>query len=106
MRKIWRDVLIFSAIAVSIPLVILLLIRFTPKPPIGEMEYAREILSEAGKNKADTYSKKLFTEAKIFYDSAMVNWQKENKRFIYFRDYERLIMFAELSAKKASQAIG
>jgi murein L,D-transpeptidase YafK len=104
MRKVWRDVLIFSAIAVSIPLVILLLIRFTPHPPTGEMEYAREILSKAETNKADTYSKKFFTEAKIFYDSAMVNWKKENRRFIYFRHYERVAMFAKLSANRASQA--
>jgi len=104
MRKVWRDVLIFSAIAVSIPLVVLILIRFTPKPPIGKIEHAREILSEAGKNKADTYSKKLYNEAKIFYDSAMVNWQRENKRFIYFRHYDKVIKFADLSAKKASQA--
>jgi hypothetical protein len=104
MRKIWRGLLFFSAIAVSIPLIVLLLIRITPKPPIGEMEHAREILSRAGTNKADTYSKKLYTEAKTFYDSAMVNWQKENKRFIFFRHYERVKMFAELSAKKANQA--
>ena len=76
MRKIWRDVLIFAAVAVSIPLIIILLIHFTPDPPVSEMEYARETLSQAGKNKADTYSKKLYTEAKIYYDSAMVNWQK------------------------------
>jgi hypothetical protein len=104
MRKIWKGLLFFSAIAVSIPLVIIILIRITPKPPIGEMEHARELLSRAGTNKADTYSKKLYTEAKIFYDSAMVNWQKENKRFIFFRHYERVKMFAELSSKKASQA--
>ena len=104
MRKVWRDVLIFSAIAVSIPLLVLLLIRFTPKPPTGKMEHALEILSEAGKNKADTYSKKLYTEAKIFYDSAMVNWQRENKRFLFFRHYDKVLMFAELCVKKASQA--
>ncbi|MCX6327494.1 MAG: L,D-transpeptidase family protein [Bacteroidia bacterium] len=104
MRKDWRDVLIFAAVAVSMPLIVLLLIRFTPQPPIGEMEYARETLSKAGKNNADTYSKKLYSEAKIFYDSAMVNWQKENERFLYFRDYDKVAMFAELSAKKASQA--
>jgi hypothetical protein len=104
MRKIWRGLLFFSAVAVSIPLIVLLLIRITPKPPTGEMEHAREILSRAGTNKADTYSKKLYTEAKTFYDSAMVNWQKENKRFIFIRHYERVKMFAELSAKKASQA--
>ncbi len=104
MRKIWRDVLIFSAIAISIPLVILLLIRFTPKPPIFEMEYAREILSKAGTSKADTYSKKLFTEAKSLYDSAMINWRNENKRFIYFRHYDKVARFAVLSAKKANLA--
>lgn len=104
MRKIWRDVLIFAAIAVSVPLTILLLVRFTPLPPINEMEYARKTLSHAGKKRADTYSKKLYTEAKIYYDSAMVNWQKQNKRFLYFRDYEKVLMFARLSAKKADQA--
>ena len=105
MRKDWRDVLIFSAIAISIPIAILLLISFTPKPPIGEMEYAREILSKAGKNKAETYSKKLFTEAKVLYDSAMVTWQNENKRFLYFRHYDKVASLAVLSAKKANLAV-
>jgi hypothetical protein len=104
MRKVWIDVLIFIAVAVAIPLIIILLIRFTPLPPIDEMENAREILSKAGKDRADTYSKKLYTEAKICYDSAMVNWQKENERFIYFRDFDKVVMFAELSIIKASEA--
>ena len=68
------------------------------------MEYARESLSQAAKNRADTYSKKLYTQAKVYYDSAMVNWERQNERFIYFRDYERVAMFAELSAKKANEA--
>jgi L,D-peptidoglycan transpeptidase YkuD (ErfK/YbiS/YcfS/YnhG family) len=104
MRKVWSDALIFTAIAVSIPLIVILLIRFTPSPPVDQMETARESLSKAELNRADTYSKKLFTRAKIYYDSAMVNWQKQNQRFIYFRDYEKVAMFAELSAKTASQA--
>jgi hypothetical protein len=104
MRKVWRGVLIFIAFAVSIPLAILLLIHLTPKPPTGQMEHARLILSEAEKNQADTYSKKLFTEAKVFYDSAMVNWHKENKRFIFFRHYDRVVMFADLCVKKANLA--
>jgi hypothetical protein len=104
MRKVWRGVLIFSAIAISIPLFFLLLIRFTPKAPRAEMDHAREILSKAGKNKADTYSKKLFTEARVFYDSAMVNWIRENKKFIYFRNYEKVVEFADLSVKKATMA--
>jgi hypothetical protein len=104
MRKVWRGVLAFTAVAVSIPLIILLLIHFTPTPPTGKMEHAREILSEAAKNKADIYSKKLYTEARNCYDSAMVNWQKENKRFIYFRHYNKVVMFADLCIKKANQA--
>jgi hypothetical protein len=104
MRKVWRDGLIFAVVAVSVPLIVMLLIRFTPLPPINEMENAREILSKAGKNRADTYSKKLFTQAKIYYDSAMVNWKKENKKFIYFRNFDKVAMFAELSIEKASQA--
>jgi hypothetical protein len=104
MRKVWREVLVFAAVAVSIPIIILLLIHFTPHPPIVEMEKAREFFSKAETNNADTYSKKLFTQARIYYDSAMVNWHKENKKFIFFRNYDKVAMFAELSTKKASQA--
>lgn len=78
--------------------------RFAPKPPEEKVEYARIALSEATTNKADTYSKNLYREAKALYDSAMINWQEENKRFIYFRNYEKVASFAELSAKKAEQA--
>ncbi len=104
MRNIWRNGLIFTAVVVSIPLILLLLIRFTPKPPIVEMDYAREILSMAEKNKADIYSKRLYTAGKIYYDSAMIAWRRENMRFLYLRDYEKVLMYAELSAKTANQA--
>jgi hypothetical protein len=104
MKKRWRDLLIFIAVAGAVPLIIILLIRLTPKPPVAVMENARMKLSQAGSKRADTYSKKLYTEAKIFYDSAMVNWQKQNKRFIFVRDYEKVVKFAELSAKKSAQA--
>jgi hypothetical protein len=104
MRQLWRNVLIISFIAGFIPLIVLLLVRLTPKPPVALMENARQKLSQAGSKRADTYSKKLYTEAKVFYDSAMLNWRKENKRFIFARDYDKVVKFAELSAKKSSQA--
>jgi len=105
LRKVWRNVLIITITILFIPLIIFLLVRFTPQPPVSEMEYARETLSKAYKNHAGTYSSKLFTEARALYDSAMGNWQKENKRFIFFRDYDKVARFAELSADKASEAI-
>jgi len=96
--------LIFAVVAVSCVILIMLLIHFTPQPPANEMEYARESISLAAKSKADTYSRKLYNQASVFYDSAMVNWQKENNRFIYFRNYDKVLKFAELSAQKANQA--
>jgi HEPN domain-containing protein len=104
MIKVWKNVLILAAAIVSVPLIIILLIHFTPEPPVGKMAYARKTISMAGRSMAETYSNKLFGEAKNYYDSAMLIWQKENKRFIYSRKYERVELFADQSAIKANQA--
>jgi len=104
MRKIFKKVLFFSGCAGAIVMLVLLLTRLAPKPPVEKMEYARESLSKAEINKADIYSKKLYAQAKAAYDSAMVNWEKENKRFIFFRDFDQVTKYAELSAKKANEA--
>jgi L,D-peptidoglycan transpeptidase YkuD (ErfK/YbiS/YcfS/YnhG family) len=103
-KKSWGKIIISIVILALISLAVFLLVRYIPKPPEEKVTYARIALSEATSNKADTYSKKLYHEAKALYDSAMINWQEENKRFIYFRNYEKVAGFAELSAKKAEQA--
>ena len=89
---------------IAVLLLIWVLIKVSPEPPLDEMEHAREVLSDAGKAKAATYSIKLYNEAKVHYDSAMVNWARENKKFLYFRNYDRVSMFARLSAEKANKA--
>lgn len=101
MKKVWTDGLIFTVISVSVPLFILAIIKLTPEPPVDKMEYARKTISVAWNSGAETYSKKLYTDAVAYYDSAMVNWKKENIRFIYFRNFEKVEIFAELSAEKA-----
>ncbi len=68
------------------------------------MAFARKALSLALKNNADTYSKKLYKEAKGYYDSAFRNWKKENKRFLYSRDYSKVTKLAKLAVKAANQA--
>ena len=103
-KKFWKKLIIAIDILALISLAVVLLVRFFPKPPEEKVTYARIALSEATSNKADTYSKKLYHEAKALYDSAMINWQEENKRFIYFRNYEKVAGFADLSARKAEQA--
>lgn len=85
-------------------LTIFLVIRLVPIPPFKEIKQARIALSIAVKNRANTYSKELYIEAKENYDSAMINWKKENERFIYFRNYEKVQSFAKLATKKAKQA--
>ncbi len=104
MKKVIRWILPVAASTAIIALIILLLIRFTPEPPIGEVEYAGETLSKAGTNFAATYSRSLFSEAKADFDLAMLNWQRENEKFIFFRDYKKVRSYALLSANKAKQA--
>jgi len=104
MKKVLRKMMVFSAFAGIIIILFFILTRFAPKPPVEKMECARGALSKAERNKADIYSKKLFTQAKASYDSAMVNWEKENKKFVFFRNFDKVTKFAEMSAKKANEA--
>jgi hypothetical protein len=104
-KRVWKNIIILTAVVVLTPLTGFLLVRFTPRPPEDEVEYARKVLSQAELSNAAIYSGNLFGEAKALYDSAMVNWQKENKRFIYFRNYDKVSDFAGLSARKAEAAM-
>jgi L,D-peptidoglycan transpeptidase YkuD (ErfK/YbiS/YcfS/YnhG family) len=104
MIRVIRWVIIALASAGVLTVVIILMVRFTPRPPAGEMEYAMETLSRASRSKAGTYSARLFSEANAAFDSAMANWKKENKRFLYFRDYDKVKSFAIIASDKARQA--
>jgi len=104
LKKPVRKIIMIFAILALIPLAIIFMVRMVPQPPQEKVKLARIALSEATSNKADTYSKNLYREAKALYDSAMINWQKENERFIYFRDFQKVEGFAEQAARKAEQA--
>jgi hypothetical protein len=104
-NKTVKKSLIITGGVIFLLLIILLLFRLVPEPPVASVSKAREELSSARLNKAGTYSPLLFREAEALFDSAMANWQKENARFIYFRNFERADMFAEMSAKKSAEAL-
>ena len=104
MRQGYRGLVVTIVLALFIPLVIWLLVRLTPSPPEEDMHIARETLSKARQDKADTYSRRLYTEARVAYDSAMNNWKKENRKFIFFRNFDKVGTFAKIAAKKALQA--
>ena len=104
LKRAWRITFRIAGLTAALALAVFLLVRFVPEPPAEKVELARLALSEATANRADTYSRKLYREARSLYDSAMINWQAENERFIYFRDYARVSEFADQSARKARQA--
>jgi lipoprotein-anchoring transpeptidase ErfK/SrfK len=104
MKKVWKIALISAAGAGLLVLAIVLMVHFVPSPPVRAMEKARHALSVARKNNADSYSKKLYKEARMYYGSALLTWRKENGKFIYSRDYSGVIKYAELSVKKSKQA--
>jgi hypothetical protein len=104
MRRLRKRIAVLLAVVFFIAATVVLLIHFSPAPPVAEMEHARKMLSEAAASKADTYSRRLFDQATVYYDSAMVNWQKENRKFFSFRDYEKVARFARISSVKAGEA--
>jgi len=77
---------------------------FVPDSPEEEIREAMAALSEASSSNAPLYSRRLFREAKAAYDSAMAAWRRENRRFIYFRDYTGVIAFAKEAAEKGRLA--
>jgi L,D-peptidoglycan transpeptidase YkuD (ErfK/YbiS/YcfS/YnhG family) len=63
-------------------------------PPVNEIRFARESVSEAKSANAHLYSSKAFKEASLAYDSAMYYWKLENERFFLFRDYSKVKLMA------------
>lgn len=79
-----------------------------PEVPSREISAAREKLASARDADADRYDPVHFRDAAAMYDSAMAAWQRENQKFILFRDYARVKEFAlksvELSLGSSERA--
>ncbi len=105
MRKKVIEILTISTVVLVVVFIVYLLYSSIPEPPIKDIKRARKSLSKAFANKADTYSRELYNEAKANYDSAFVHWRYQNNRFIFFRKYDKVSKFAKLTLKKAMQAI-
>lgn len=74
------------------------------KPPVEEIKRARENITTANVKKANKYAKDLLERSVELYDSAMVSWEKENLKFILFRDYSQVEYLANESIKLSSAA--
>lgn len=76
----------------------------TNEPPVEEIRKARENISKANTKNADKFARDDLKKSKALYDSAMVHWEKENEKFILFRDYSKVREFAGESIRLSSAA--
>ena len=77
----------------------------TNEPPDKEINLARKMLSEAELVKSPRYAKEYYLKAVIYYDSVMLEWSRENERFILFRNYQRIGELAKKSSESSKNAI-
>lgn len=99
-----RNIIIISAASLLLLTAGFLIMYPVPSPPVIKMKTARDSLSVALKNHADKYFPQLYRQAEISYDSAMAIWKRENERFIYVRNFDRVEDYARLSAKMSNLA--
>ena len=71
------------------------------KPPVEEITRARMAISAAESIHAAKYAGIVFRDAKSNYDSAISEWQKENNKIFFIRDFSDVERYALLSMELA-----
>ena len=102
-KKIKWIVIILSSV-VFLVITVCVIIVSQRELPNDDLKLAREALSEAKEAEADVYSESKYKQSVQIYDSAMLNWSRENDRFILFRDYSKVISSAQKSKKIAEES--
>jgi lipoprotein-anchoring transpeptidase ErfK/SrfK len=98
----WISVIFLSFVFLVITVCVIIVSQ--KKQPNDDLRMAREALSEAKEAEADVYSETKYKESARTYESAMLNWSRENERFILFRDYSRVISLAQKTKKLADES--
>jgi hypothetical protein len=104
MHRVWKHILIITPLSLFVAIMGFFIFYPVPKPPAGEMEYARNAISGAVKKGAGTYSQTLYNYAVNCYDSALILWKLENTRNRYRRNYNEVSRYASMAAAKALEA--
>lgn len=77
---------------------------FTVKPPVIEINQAREAISAAKNVHAKKYASNRLKEAERLYNEAMKEWNTQNEKFFVFRDFTRTKELAGNSYKISTNA--
>lgn len=99
-----RIILISFLVLITIVGIAIIKVK-TNKPPDNETNQARKLLSEAELVKSPKYAKEHYFKATKYYNSAMVEWSRENEKFILFRNYRRIGELANKSSESSRIAI-
>lgn len=102
LRLKWFIIGLCSVLVIAISISVIIVSQKTL--PTEDLRIAREALAIAKEAEANVYCESAYKESIQLYDSAMVNWSRENARFILFRDYSKVIDFAKKSKKIADEA--
>ncbi len=76
----------------------------TEKLPTDEINMARESLARAKKTGAANYAMERLNEAERIYEAAMQEWELQNNRFFWFRDFSKARELAKKSLALSSEA--
>jgi hypothetical protein len=79
-------------------------IYYTNKPPIEEINLARESLASAKNKMAGRYANETLKEAENLYNWSMKEWKIQNEKFFVFRDYSLTLDLALKSINKSTNA--
>ncbi len=101
----WKKILWSLAVLMILTVLVVVFFRMVPEPPFAEVDRAGSALANARDNQAEIYADDLFTDAKHYYDSAMLAWKRENERFILVRDYTKVIRYSSLAVEKSEEAL-
>lgn len=91
-------VIVIAAVAYSV------VIYITNKPPLEEINLARESLAAAKGKMAGRYANETLKEAESLYKWSMKEWQTQNGKFFVFRDYSLTRELALKSINKSTNA--
>lgn len=103
MKRKW--IILIVAAVIVILFAISAFLALTKESPEVEISLAREKLTEAALMRSAKYAREHYERAGSYYDSAMLAWTGENKRFILLRDYQQIIKYAEKSVEYSEHAI-
>ena len=102
MGRIWKGLIILAGAALFISILLFFLIKFTPQPPSAKCNRPEKPCRLLQETKLTHIQKNNTGMQGPVIIQLLKPGKKENARFLYFRDYEKVVKLARLAAKKAS----